>query len=90
MMLPGIKKQDISVDLEENKLLIFNNQKDSDNENENKYLKFGFKKQLFKKEFHLPENIDNAKISASFEDGILIVSLPKKEIVKTTKKIKIK
>jgi len=90
LLVPGIQKNDLSIDVEDNLLTI---KYQSDNQSKSKevnYIKFGFKKGAFNKEFRLPENIHYSKISASFENGILSVVLPKKEVVKATNKIKIK
>ena len=90
LLVPGILKNNLSIDVEDNLLTIKHQLDNQSKPEEVNYIKFGFKKGAFNKEFKLPENIDYANISASFENGILAVVLPKKKVVKTTKKIKIK
>jgi len=47
--------------------------------NENNYTRREFSFSSFKRAFTLPETIDEAKIKANYEDGILRMSLPKRE-----------
>ena len=89
-MIPGINKKDISVDVEDNKLFIKHQLIEEQKEEEVNYLRFGFNKGSFNKEFKLSDKIDKANISATFENGILTVTLPKKEVIKEVRKIKIK
>ena len=89
-MVPGIDKEDLSVDIEDNKLTVKHLLNKEEEEKEFNYIKFGFNKRSFNREFTLSEKIDISKVSASFLNSILTISLPKKKIIKTTKKIKIK
>ncbi len=90
LLVPGIKKEDLSIDVEESKLIISHQVSNNENKEEVNYIKLGFNKSSFKREFDLSKKIDIANISASFDNGILSVKLPKKEIIKTITKIKIK
>lgn len=82
MVLAGIMKEDISINIEDDVLSIIANRKD---EVSNYY-----KKQLFtgkiEKSFTLPENIDIDKIETTFIDGILKIIIPKKNIEKNNRK----
>ena len=69
-MIPGINKKDISVDVEDNKLFIKHQLIEEQKEEEVNYLRFGFNKGSFNKEFKLSDKIDKANISATFENGI--------------------
>ena len=44
----------------------------------------------FSKTFQLPKNIKEDKISASYENGILGLTIPKNEVKKVTSKIEVK
>ena len=56
-----------------------------------KYRRKEFDFSNFKRSFHLPESIDTKKIDAQFKNGVLILSLPKKEeIIIEPQKIAIK
>ena len=88
--LPGVKKDDIHVDLSENTLTISGERKHkSEKKEENFHLvesTFG----KFTRSFHLPKNVDQANIDAKYEDGILYLTIPKKKQEELSTKIKIK
>jgi len=44
-----------------------------------KYTRREFTQTSFKRSFTLPENVNEADINASYQDGILTITLPKKE-----------
>ncbi len=89
LMLPGFKKEEINVNLENNKLIILSNKENQDTESL-KVIKKGFNKSEFRKEYKLPVNIDKKNIHCTFVDGILSVKLAKKNTLETSQKIKIK
>jgi HSP20 family protein len=82
-MLAGIKKEDVLVDVNERRLSIEAVRK------EVKDLKYNRKESFtgtYKRSFILPDNADADNISASLEDGVLIVTIPKLDEPKQTKK----
>lgn len=70
--LPGIKKEDINLDYKNNYLII-TAKKEQKNE---KYIKKECSFGEFKRSFYF-DNIDEDKISAKYEDGVLDITLPK-------------
>ena len=76
---PGIKKENFNIKLENNKLVISSNIKeDKDEKNVNYSIKeFGFTS--FSKTFFVPKDIEAEKINADYNNGVLSVSIPKKE-----------
>jgi HSP20 family protein len=80
--LPGIKKEDIHVDLKEHVLKISAERK-VENDDAQHLLKERFYGK-YERSFRLPESIDEDKIQANFNDGVLEIKLSKKE--KTTSK----
>ena len=87
---PGINKENIEVS-HENKILsieVVNNNKNSNME----YNRFEFDYNSFKRSFKLPDSIELSKIDASYLNGVLSISLPKKKEAQTQPKklIKIK
>ena len=84
MAAPGMKKNDFQIEVNNNVLTIKSEMK---NEHEEKdgdtYTRREFSYQSFQRSFNLNhEVVDDAKIKATYKDGILSVSLPKKEEAK--------
>lgn len=80
---PGLLKKEIKIDLEENILRISGKKITEKKEGEEKkYTLREFNFSDFERSFTLPETIDNQGISAKFENGILILTLAKKEEAK--------
>lgn len=87
LMLAGIKKEDISIENEKNQLIIkAERKKSSDVEYNRKEIYTG----SYQKTFKLPEDIDSTNITASMEDGILKILIPKEKIEKKKNLIEIK
>ena len=89
--LPGVKKEDIKVDVEEDRLVISGEKKLKEELKEEDYYKVESYYGSFKRSFSLPENIDMENITASSEDGVLEVVIPKleKPEVEKTKRISV-
>ena len=90
MAVPGVKKEDIKIDLEKN-ILNISSEKSAKEQNEEsiKFTRKEFVYGTFKRSFTLPETIDSDKIGAEVKDGILTVTLPKMEEIKVSKQIKV-
>ncbi|SRR5258706_15890570 len=83
---PGMKRDDFKVELDNNVLTISSQREDSREEKDEKgnYTHREFSYQSFRRSFSMPENkVDGEKISARYADGILYVTVPKKEEAKT-------
>ena len=88
MQLAGVKKENISLSLNDDVLTIKAERKEVDDQKYNKKQTFYGK---YEKSFTLPESVDIENIQASFEDGILKLNIPKLEKEeKITKQIEIK
>jgi HSP20 family protein len=82
-MLAGIKKEDVLVDVNERRLSI------EAVRNEVKDLKYNRKESFtgkYKRSFILPDDADADNITATLEDGVLTISIPKLDKPKETKK----
>ncbi|MDF1867592.1 MAG: Hsp20/alpha crystallin family protein [Saprospiraceae bacterium] len=85
---PGLGKEDFKLELENDILTISAEkkvEKETAEENENKtekYTRREFSFQSFKRTFTLPETVDISNINANYENGVLLVNLPKKEEAK--------
>jgi len=89
--LPGISKKDVNIDVDDNLLTISREVKEEKLEESKetetiKYTRKEFSFKSFKRTFSLPESIDADSISASAKDGILVITLPKKEEAKAVKR----
>jgi HSP20 family protein len=79
---PGLSKNDFNIELEDN-ILTISSEKEEENTVENeKYTKREFSYHAFKRSFTLPELVDEDKISAKYENGILNITIPKKDEAK--------
>lgn len=84
LILAGIKKENINIDVNENVLTINAERKlNNDVKYNRKETYFG----QYKRSFNLPDYIDVDSISASYIDGILKVIVPKSNKTKVEKKI---
>jgi HSP20 family protein len=86
LSVPGRNKEDFKINLEQG-LLTVSFEKNEENKTEGvKTLRREFSHQSFKRSFNLDETIDAENIQAKYENGILTLSLPKKEQAKPVKK----
>ncbi len=89
--IPGVKKEDINVDLKDDVLTISGERKTKTEIEEKDYYKKECSYGKFQRSFTLPEDIDIENIEANAEDGVLEVVIPKlKKEDKETKKIEVK
>ena len=83
--IPGIKKEDISITIS-NGVVTLSGKKETDKEEktEGYYLK-ETRSGSFSRSFKLPGEIDETKVDASYNDGVLTVVLPRREESKAKK-----
>lgn len=84
MAAPGMNKTDFKIELDGNMLSISsekqNNQEQKEGEN---YSRREFSYQSFYRTFHLPKDVVDAdRINAKYENGLLCLTIPKKEEAK--------
>ena len=80
--LPGMKKNDFSVDVKD-RVLTLSGERNYDNEvKEENYYRRERTYGRFKRAFHLPADVDADNIKAEFKDGVLRVEIPKPEAQK--------
>ena len=80
--LPGIKKEEIKVGVQDDVLTISGQRHYEKEEKDKKFHRIERAYGSFMRSFTIPEDSDGEKVSAEFKDGILIVHLPKTEKVK--------
>ncbi|WP_347374851.1 Hsp20/alpha crystallin family protein [Aequorivita sp. Q41] len=85
---PGLKKENFTIEAEENILKITSKSVAEKEDNDTtRYTRREFNYKNFERSFKLPENIKIEDIQASYESGILRITLPKIEEKKTLKKM---
>jgi len=89
LVAPGLKKEDFMINLEKDTLTISYEQtaqKEENNEQpKEKWLRSEYRMRSFKRSFSLNEKVDAGNISAKYNDGVLLVTLPKKEVSEPVK-----
>ena len=80
--VPGMKKSDFNIDIENKILSISSETKEEHEEKEENYTRREFGYSSFKRTFTLPDTVESEKISAKYKEGILTVHLPKREEAK--------
>jgi len=87
--LPGVKKEDVKVDIKDNVLTISGERKYEKEVKEENIHRMERVYGRFARSFTLPNNVDVDKVEARLEDGVLTIRLPKKESART-KEVKIR
>lgn len=75
--LPGIKKEDIDVTVEDHRLTLRGERKEEKETKKEDYYRKERSYGSFARSFMLPSNIAANKVDASYKDGVLHVTLPK-------------
>ncbi len=83
--VPEVKKEDISINIENNVLTIKGERKLEKTEEKENYHRAERFYGMFQRSFTLPGTVEQDKIKASLENGVLTVEIPKKEEVKPKK-----
>ena len=79
---PGMTKNDFNVRLEnDNELVISLQKKDEKKEEKKNYLRREFSYASYQQTFVVPEEVNIEAIAAAMNDGVLTITLPKKEVV---------
>lgn len=82
MDLPEVKKEDVKVAIDDGVLSISGERHQEKEEKGKKYQLVERSYGTFQRSFSVPDNLDEAKVNASFKDGILTVTCGKKEQAK--------
>lgn len=81
LAVPGKAKDDFNIEIDRNVLTISSEFKNENEEmdDEGRYTLKEFSYSSFRRSFTLPETVNSENINASYENGVLNVTLPKKE-----------
>lgn len=91
LAVPGLKKEDFKINLEKNVLTVSAEKKAEEVNETKKYSKREYSYNSFTRSFTLPQSADQNKIEADYTDGILKLTIAKKEEAKiVTREITIK
>ena len=74
--LPGVKKKDVQIEIDEGNLIINASRKDPFSNDDEKLIKY-------KRTLRLGKQVDSTSISATLEDGVLQIKLPKMKKAKS-------
>ena len=87
---PGLAKEDFKINIEDAMLTITAEKKvENETKEGEKYIRREFGYTSFKRSFTLPETIDVANVKATYDHGVLHLTLPKTEVKKALKTIEI-
>jgi HSP20 family protein len=84
--LPGLSKEDVSLEMDEESLVIKADKETSNEDKSEGYVRRERGKMSYYRHISLPADVDVAQVSAKMEDGVLKVVLPKKEKAESGKK----
>jgi HSP20 family protein len=89
LAVPGVNKEDFKIDLKENRLSVSGERKFPQGQNEKHFRSIETPYGAFRREFVLPDNVDQENIQARYNNGILELVVPKdeKKLLKTTIKV---
>lgn len=88
--LPGVDKDGIKVDVSDKTLTISGERRTKNEVNEKDYYRCESAYGKFQRSFTLPDNVDTENVTASCEDGVLEVVIPKLEKEGEKKQIEVK
>ena len=77
---PGLERKDFKVEINKNMLTISSEKKEEKKEEKEGYTRKEYSYNSFSRAFTLPENVKEGNIDAKYQDGILMITIPKKEV----------
>jgi HSP20 family protein len=83
--LPGLRTEDIDIEVDENVLTLRGERRFDDKVDEGRYYRLERAYGHFQRSLTLPQGVKADEISASFENGVLTVRVPKADAVKPRK-----
>ena len=86
--LPGVKKEDITLEYNDGYLIVGGKREEKTEENKDNYIRKERHYGEFSRNFRL-ENVDKDNVEAKFDNGVLKVTLPKLKKANTSNKIEI-
>jgi len=88
--LPGIKKNEVTIEIDDDAVIIKAEKENSSEEQRKGFVRRERGYVSFYRQIPLPADVDSSQATAKMEDGLLIVTLPKKvEMIGSKKKLEI-
>jgi len=87
--VPGMSKEDFRIDFNDGKLTISGERKQAEEKDSKNYHTRETRYGSFARSFQLPDSVDQAKIKATYDSGILSLFIPKDEKKSLTRSIKV-
>eukprot|EP00747_Dinoflagellata_sp_TGD_P044055 gnl/TRDRNA2_/TRDRNA2_143033_c3_seq1.p1 gnl/TRDRNA2_/TRDRNA2_143033_c3~~gnl/TRDRNA2_/TRDRNA2_143033_c3_seq1.p1 ORF type:complete len:111 (+),score=16.30 gnl/TRDRNA2_/TRDRNA2_143033_c3_seq1:111-443(+) len=88
--VPGMKKGDFNIDLNDDQITVSGERKFENEKKEKNFHSVESYYGTFNRTFYLPDVINKEKVDATYQDGILTITLPKDEKKTTKKQIAVK
>jgi HSP20 family protein len=79
---PGLKKSDFNIKVDGNMITISSEKEEKKEEKEVKFTRHEYSYSSFSRTFTLPDEVNQDKIEAVYADGVLTLTLPKREEAK--------
>ncbi len=89
LAVPGMKKDDFKLEMEEDVLSVIYEKKDEEKKDDGEYLQREFDMDEFTRSFSIPKTADVENIQARYDAGILYISVPKQDKARLSKEIKV-
>lgn len=92
MAVPGFSKEDFKINLEKDVLSISTEKENVEKKEEQAEMNYRMREfglRNFCRSFSIPEAVDKDNIKAEYNNGILMITLPKKEVVKVKREIEV-
>jgi len=80
--VPGMKRENINISIQDNVLTLKGEKKRESDENEENYHRIERSYGVFERSFSLPSVIQTDRVTASYKNGVLSIKLPKAEEAK--------
>lgn len=93
LAVPGMKKEDFKINIEGNMLTISAEKEENKEEKDEKFSRKEYSFSSFSRSFTIPDDVKQEHIDAAYDNGVLIIHLPRKEKeknIETSKKISVK